>query len=49
MWVCENCDWEGSWPKWAQQEVEKLHSFIEVPYCPKCGSYQVEEVPVVEA
>ena len=48
MWICENCDWEGGWPKWAQQEVEHLQSFYEVPYCPKCGSYQVIDDPTVD-
>jgi len=48
MWICEDCDWEGGWPEWAQQEVEKLQSFIEVPYCPECGSYNVIDDPTAD-
>jgi len=48
MWICEDCEWEGGWPEWSQQEVEKLQSFIEVPYCPKCGSYHVVDDPTAD-
>ena len=48
MWVCEDCDWEGPRPNWAQKEVEKYQSFIEVPFCPRCKSYSVVEVPTLE-
>ena len=43
MWVCKDCDWTGSHPSWAQQGIERLQTFIEVPYCPECGSYHVGE------
>ena len=44
MWICEDCGYEGH-PKWAQQEVERLQSFVEIPYCPKCGSFGIIDDP----
>ena len=46
MWICEECEWKGTQPKWAQQEWKD--SFIEVPYCPKCGSYHVVDDPTAD-
>jgi len=40
-WFCEDCEKYFVFPKWAQHEVEEMQSFVEVPYCPFCGSYNV--------
>jgi len=46
MWICEDCEWKGSWPKWTQ--IESHPSFYEVPYCPKCNSYHVVDDPTAD-
>ena len=49
MWNCEDCGWEGGWPKWDQKEApDELDSFVEIPYCPKCGSYNVVDDPTAD-
>ena len=43
MWICNDCDREFTWPNWVQREEEKYNSFVEIPICPFCNSYDVEE------
>lgn len=44
MWVCNECGEEFGFPKWDMVEVEKYQSFTEVPYCPFCSSFDIEEI-----
>ena len=42
MWLCEECGFECVRPSWEEKEWE--YTFIEVPYCPECGSHNIREI-----